>query len=82
MKIGFSYEKIGKNKIVELLEWDDVTLAHLRKISKSENVMNENKNRMICYLFESILELCLDKTLILSSSVGYEKFIGVHHGIK
>ena len=57
--------------------WDDVLLNSLRK----DQNMNRNEIQMakfdlVSYLFELVYDLCLGKQDNVSSSPGFEKFIG------
>ena len=75
-RVGLSYIKSKLEAIIGLLEWDQYTEVMLGKF-KADLPMKEKKHRLICYLFESALQLCLDTRLNVSRSYGYEYFLGV-----
>jgi hypothetical protein len=75
-RVGLSYTKCKLDAIIGLLEWDQYTEVMLGKF-KADLPMKEKKHRLICYLFESVLQLCLDTRLNVSRSYGNEYFLGV-----
>lgn len=66
----------GKTKdLIDLFEWDDVTMSGLRN-NKNVIVMQKKQERMMAYLFELLLQLSLDPKHKISSNPGFETFNG------
>ena len=75
-RVGISYHKDNLQRVIELFHWSETILSYL-EATKHKLTMTEKKHRMICYFFESVLQLCLDTTLNVSKSIGNELFLGV-----
>ena len=61
--------------VINLFEWSEYTEARLDNCKHMTKI--EKKNRMICYLFETALQMCLDTRLNVSKSYDNELFLGV-----
>ena len=77
-RVGLSYTKCRLDTIIGLFEWNQFTEVMLGKV-KVDLPIKEKKHRLICYLFETVLQLCLDTRLNVSRSYGNELFLGVIH---
>ena len=76
-RVGISFDKGNAIDVQSLFEWSDYTESCLDN-SRLTLAKTELKTRMICYLFETVLQLCLDEELNVSRSYGNELFLGVH----
>jgi hypothetical protein len=76
-RVGISFEKGRASEVQSLFEWSDYTETCLDN-SRLTLAKTELKTRMICYLFETVLQLCLDEQLNVSRSYGNELFLGTH----
>lgn len=69
MAIGWDKESHGE--IVSLFDWD-ASIIDVLKRSKAKRTLNEQKERMVLYLFETTLQLCLNPDHNISSNTGFE----------
>ena len=75
-RVGISYNKDNLQNVIDLFYWSESTEKFL-EATKHKLTLTEKKHRMICYFFETMLQLCLDTTLNVSKSIGNELFLGV-----
>ncbi len=71
---GIIFSEENKQSVHELFCWDDDIVAYLDTRQKART-LEYKKHRMVCYLFETALELCLEPKHNVSSSLGFESFI-------
>ena len=57
----------------EILEFDSHIEAYLEK-SMANKSLQYKKHRLVCYLFETVLALCIAPDENVSSSLGFESF--------
>ena len=73
MAVGWTKDK--SEMIKELFEWDEVTMKRLEK-NRANLTMEKKQERMLVYLFETVLQLSLSPANNISSNPGYEIFNG------
>ena len=73
MAVGWIKDK--SRVITELFEWDEVTMTRLEK-NRANLTIEKKKERMLVYLFETVLQLSLCPANNISSNPGYEIFNG------
>ena len=76
-RVGLSYHKENLQNVINLFHWSKLTERSLEAKKHKNLTIDEKKHRLICYFFESALQLCLDPTQNVSRSVGNELFLGV-----
>jgi hypothetical protein len=75
--IGVSYKKSDIDRIASLFEWDEYTETYLNTCNKKSGTeLIDKKHRVICYTLELLLQMCLGKANNLSTSKGFESFLG------
>jgi hypothetical protein len=73
MAVGWIKDK--SRVITELFEWDEVTMKRLEK-NRAKLTIEKKQERMLVYLFETVLQLSLCPANNISSNPGYEIFNG------
>ncbi|GFH54008.1 hypothetical protein CTEN210_10484 [Chaetoceros tenuissimus] len=74
--LRFNKEHISD--IQNLFHWSDNVVHYLdRKNVRGSNTLEHKKHRLVCYLFETIVQLCLDANMNVSQNPGCETFCGV-----
>ena len=73
MAIG--WEKGKSEELKKLFVWDESTMNGLER-NKAKLTMAKKQERMVVYLFETVLHLCLSPSNNISSNPGYELFNG------
>ncbi len=71
---GIIFSEENKQSVHELFRWDDNIVAYL-DTRQRVRTLGYKKHRMVCYLLETALELCLEPKHNVSSSLGFESFI-------
>ena len=64
-----------REAMVDLFHWDETVLNSLN-ISNMKMDLLDKKEKMISYLFETIVGLCISPLLNVSSNPSYESFNG------
>ena len=57
-----------------LFQWEADIVSYLNTRQRARS-LEHKKHRMVCYLLETALELCLEPRRNVSSSLGFESFI-------
>ena len=70
---GIIFSERNKNDVQEILEFDSHIEAYLEK-SMTNKSLQYKKHRLVCYLFETVLALCIAPDENVSSSLGFESF--------
>ena len=73
MAIG--WEKGKSEEVKKLFVWDESTMKGLER-NQAKLTMAKKQERMLVYLFETVLHLCLSPRNNISSNLGYELFNG------
>ena len=73
MPIG--WEKDKSEELKKLFLWDASTMSGLER-NKAKLTLAKKQERMLVYLFETVLHLCLSPSNNISSNPGYELFNG------
>jgi hypothetical protein len=73
--VAIGWHKAKSKELIDLFEWDTVTMAGLRK-NQNDMEMEQKQERMLVYLFELTLQLSLDPSHNISSNPGFETFNG------
>ena len=61
--------------MISLSKWDDAVVKRLEK-SKVKGSLKDKKERMVSYLFETVLGLCIAPDKNISPNLLYESFYG------
>eukprot|EP00979_Chaetoceros_neogracilis_P013136 scaffold3698_cov269-Chaetoceros_neogracile.AAC.5 len=77
MAIG--WDKNQSNMLKELFVWDATTMSGLQR-NKGDLLLDKKQERMMVYLFETILQLSLCPAHNVSSNPGFEMFNGSFRG--
>ena len=75
---GIIFSEDNKGKVQNLFEWDAEITAYLHSRlgrGTAPQELERKKHRMVCYFFETVLELCLAPRHNVSTSLGFEAFI-------
>ena len=72
---GLRWEKRYMQEIVDLFEWDTSVTSWLDK-SNVSMTMIDKKEKMVSFLFETVLGLCIAPSMNVSSNPSYECFNG------
>jgi len=73
MAVG--WEKDKSEELKKLFVWDETTMKGLER-NKANFSLEKKQERMMVYLFESALHLCLSPSNNISSNPGFELFNG------
>ena len=73
MAVG--WEKDKSEELKKLFLWDASTMSGLER-NKAKLTLAKKQERMLVYLFETVLHLCLSPSNNISSNPGYELFNG------
>ena len=71
---GIIFSEENRQSVHALFRWDDNIVAYLDTRQRART-LGYKKHRMVCYLLETALELCLEPKHNVSSSLGFESFI-------
>ena len=71
---GITFSESNKEAVQNLFKWDDDIISYLNTRQRARS-LGYKKHRMICYLLETALELCLEPKHNVSSSLGFECFV-------
>ena len=75
---GWLFKEEDRVEIQNLFYWSDDVIQYLeRKNVRGCNTPEDKKHRLVCYMFETILQLCLDKNDNVSQNPGCESFCGM-----
>ena len=72
---GVRWIKQHREAMVELFHWNDTVLNSLNKNNMKGGLLDK-KEKMVSYLFETIVGLCISPLLNVSSNPSYESFNG------
>ena len=72
---GVRWTKKYRKQIIDLFEWDETVLTSLQN-NKSIGSIVDKKERMVSYLFETMLGLCIALSSNVSSNPSFECFNG------
>ena len=72
---GVRWVKQYREEIVNLFEWDESVTNSLEN-SKNRGSMIDKKEKMVSFLFETILGVCIAPNLNVSSNPSFECFNG------
>ena len=67
--------KENSNEVINLFEWDEHTVERL-KANRADMTLEKKKERMVVYLFETVLGLCIKESDNVSSNPSFELFNG------
>ena len=70
---GIIFSERNKNDVQEILEFDSHIEAYLEKRMANKSLQYK-KQLLVCYLFETVLALCIAPGENVSSSLGFESF--------
>ena len=73
------WKKEDSKNGVDMFEWDERTEERLKK-NRSELTLEKKKERMVVYLFETVLALCIKDADNVSSNPSFELFNGRFSG--
>ena len=72
---ALSFRHENREHVQELFDWDDDVITMLNKRRPSGcKTLSDKKHRLVCYLFESTMQMCLSPTNNLSQNPGCEAF--------
>ena len=74
-RVGVSFKRDHMLNVQNLFQWTEYTESCI-ETSKLNLPIEEKKHRLVCYLFETVLQLCLDVRLNVSQSQGNECSLG------
>ena len=72
---GVRWIKQHREAMVGLFHWNDTVLNSLNKNNMKGGLL-DIKEKMVSYLFETIVDLCISPSLNVSSNPSYESFDG------
>ena len=72
---GVRWIKQHREAMVDLFHWDKTVLKSLN-INNMKMALLDKKEKMVSYLFETIVGLCIYPLLKVSSNPSYESFDG------
>ena len=71
--LRFLHEK--REHVQEPFDWDvDVITMFNKRRPSGCKTLSDKKHRLVCYLFESTMQMCLSPSGNLSQNPGYEAF--------
>ena len=73
------WKKEDSKNVVDMFEWDERTEERLKQ-NRSELTLEKKKERMVVYLFETVLALCIKEADNISSNPSFELFNGRFSG--
>ena len=73
------WKKEDSKNVVDMFDWDERTEERLKK-NRSELTLEKKKERMVVYLFETVLALCIKDADNVSSNPSFELFNGRFSG--
>ena len=76
---GVRWAKKDKQNVVNLFKWDNFVVKMLEKSRVRGSLLNK-KEKMVSYLLETILGLCIAPDKNISSNPSYESFNGRFNG--
>ena len=76
---GVRWTKEHRENIVDLFAWDKSVLGGLNH-NRTKGTLLDKKERMVAYLFETVLGLCIASFKNISSNPSFESFNGRFSG--
>jgi len=76
---GVRWAKEDRENVVGLFQWNQDVLGGLQR-NRTRGTLMDKKERMVAYLFETVLGLCIVNSKNISSNPSFESFNGSFSG--